>query len=388
MNNKNTTKLALFLTGIENRLVENADYFKSMNAVYKSGTKSYKASIALQENKISINFCGKTEVIDINAMSSTLSHYAMDYDSVCITYEERGTIINIEADNKDVKMTSGNSQALEKSEKHSTEVGQLSNRNYIIKVDEASELLKEIGILSSGGKIKNDMIRKYNQIDHFIELIKDMIDELAQNNETITAVDCGCGKSYLSFVLNYYIKEVLKKDCFIYGIDYSEKVIEASKNIAKNLGYKNMKFDATDIKNFTGERNINLLISLHACDTATDEALALAVRNNIKSIVVVPCCHKEILSQLDFADINSITKHGILKARISDALTDGLRALYLEALGYKVSVVEYISPLETPKNLMIRAIKTSSFNKEVMDKYKELKKLLNVNPSLEKFVDM
>ena len=219
---------------------------------------------------------------------------------------------------------------------------------------QADELLREIGILGSNNKVKNNMIRKYNQIDHFVELIDDIIKELYKKNDSITVLDCGCGKSYLLFVLNYYIKEVLKKPCYFIGLDYSDSVIKASKKTASNLGYKNMEFKVTDIKNYIPQRKIHLVISLHACNTATDEAIAFAINNNVGAMVAVPCCQQEILSQYSFMPFDSIIKHGVLKARMADILTDGIRALLLEALGYKVSVVEYVSPIDTPKNLMIR----------------------------------
>ncbi|HEX3028221.1 MAG TPA: SAM-dependent methyltransferase, partial [Clostridia bacterium] len=307
--------------------------------------------------------------------------------SLVFTYEERGTTIIIEADNKNVKMHSKDNNA-ETAVKQHNETSHIGNREYYIKIGKADDLLKEIGILGHDGKIKNDMIRKYNQIDHFVELISDMLKDMANKLDSITVLDCGCGKSYLTFVLNYYIKEVLKKPCHFIGLDYSKGVIEASKKMAQNLGYNNMEFKVTDIRDYTALNKINMVISLHACDTATDEALALAIRNNVDTMVMVPCCHRELLNQYTLPQFESVIKHGVLKARIADALTDGLRALMLEALGYKVSVVEYISPLETPKNIMIRAEKTAQANKKLLAEYRNLKSILNVNPTLEKLLGM
>lgn len=230
------------------------------------------------------------------------------------------------------------------------------------------------------------MIRKYNQIDHFVELIDDTIKELYKKNDSITVLDCGCGKSYLLFVLNYYIKEVLKKPCYFIGLDYSDSVIKSSKKTASELGYKNMEFKAIDIKNYRAEKKIDLVISLHACNTATDEAMALAINNNVEAIVAVPCCQQEILSQYSYKPFESVIKHGILKARMADVLTEGIRAILLEALGYKVSIVEYVSPIDTPKNLMIRANKVQDKNNKALEEYKNLKKILNVDPILEKLI--
>jgi len=386
MNKQSIKKLSLFLTGLEQRIAENRDYFKKAVAVFKSGTREFPAKIWIEGDKIKLNFNGTTEILETNWISLRISKYAENYDSVVITYEERGTTIVIEADDKNVKMKTSEAKEPEENIGVHNETYQISNRDYYIKAGQAQELLKEIGILGSNGKVKNDKIRKYNQIDHFVELIDDTIKDLLKENESITVLDCGCGKSYLTFVLNYYIKEVLKKPCYFIGLDYSNTVIEASKRTAENLGYKNMEFKVTDIKNYRASREIHLVICLHACNTATDEAIALAVNNNVKAMVMVPCCQQEILKQYSYPPFQDIIKHGILKARMADVITDGIRALLLEAMGYKVSVVEYISPVETPKNLMIRAIKTQAKDPLALERYRELKKLLGINPTLEKLL--
>lgn len=385
MNRQNTQKLALFLTGLEQRIRDNEDFFRKMTAVFKSGTKEYTAVIELKNGRLQMNYMGTSDTLEINWLSARLSKTAESYDSVIVAYQERGTTIFIEADNKNVRMRTKETEPEDLMKGHA-EASHIGNRDYCIKVGQADELLKEIGILGSNGKVRNDMIRKYNQIDHFVELISDMLKGLSERYDTLTVLDCGCGKSYLTFVLNYYIKEVLKKPCRFIGLDISGTVIEASKKMAQNLGYHNMEFKVTDIRNYTANTDIHLVISLHACDTATDEAMALAVSNNAKSMVMVPCCHKEILSQYSYEPFQQVIKHGILKARMADVLTDGMRALMLEALGYKVSIVEYISPLETPKNLMIRAEKAAGINNRAMEDYKKLKEALNVKPMLERLL--
>ena len=385
MNKQSLNKLSLFLTGLESRIEENSEYFRKIDLIFKSGTKEFPGSVVLQGEKLKVSYSGNTEIIEKNWLALRVAKLAQNYDSLLLTYEERGTTIFIEADDKNVKMKTKENQIEEVLNNHS-DVPQISNRDYYIKVGQADDLLREIGILAANGKIKNDMIRKYNQIDRFVELINDLINDLLKDNESITVLDCGCGKSYLTFVLNYYIREVLKKPCHFIGLDNSSTVIEASKKIADNLGYHNMEFRVTDISNYKAQRDIHMVISLHACNTATDQAIALAVNNKVKSIVVVPCCQQEILSQYSYPPFEQIIKHGLLKARMADLITDGIRALLLEALGFKVSVVEYISPIETPKNLMIRAIKVHQPNSEMLQEYKELKKILSINPTLEKLI--
>jgi len=382
MNKQNISKLKLFLTGLEQRLLDNQPFFIRIDIKFKSGTKDFPAVVTHSHgNDYLLGYNGRKQVFSANQFSEIISTEAEKYDEVYITYQERGTNILISGDNKGVKIKY--EDALKEEPQSHHVASHKGNREYIIKVGQADELLKEIGILSKDGKVKNDMIRKYNQIDHFVELMKDIIDELSEN-ETITVLDCGCGKSYLTFVLNFYLKNMLKKSCHFIGLDYSETVIEASRKMAANLGYANMEFHKTDIRHYIPDRPIDLVISLHACDTATDMAIGLGIRAKAKAIIAVPCCHRELLSQYDYEPFKPIIKHGVLKTRMADILTDGLRALKLESLGYKVSVVEYISPLETPKNLMIRAIRTQNENKKAAEEYRRLVKLLNADPALDR----
>ncbi|PYG88864.1 methyltransferase family protein [Ruminiclostridium sufflavum DSM 19573] len=385
MNKQSTQKLEMFLLGLQQRITENSSFFKKITLKFKSGTKMYEGTIILQDDRLLFQYNGRNDKMEISWLGARVSKIAQEYEAVSLVYEERGTTIFIDADNKNVKMKTKDTEIAEICRDHN-ETSQISNRDYYIKIGAANDLLKAIGILSENGKIKNDMIRKYNQIDHYIELVDDILKSLCSGYDSINVVDCGCGKSYLSFVLNYYIKDVLKKNCNFIGLDISKTVIDASKKIADCLDYRNMQFKVTDIRNYTADRDIHLAISLHACDTATDEAIALAVKNNAKAIVMVPCCQKEILNQYTFDRLKSITKYGVLKARLADVLTDGIRLMLLEAAGYKASVVEYVSPLETPKNLMIRAEKTGGVNKAAIEEYKSLKQELGIHPTLEKLI--
>jgi len=387
MNKQAISKLNLFLIGLKNRFEENSTIFKNIKVIYKVGLKNFKGIGEYEIPNIKFNFNGRTKILSIDDLINKICSDSINYDSVNITYSERGTDILIEADNKNVKMK--NIETKDENLKipyTSTETSTLLNRNYYIKVGKADNLLKEIGIMTKEGKIKNDKIRKYNQIDHYVELFDEMLNKLPKK-QTLTILDCGCGKSYLSFVLNYYLTEVKKIKCYFTGLDYKESVIESSKKIANNLGYRNMEFHAIDIKNYTPENKINIVMSLHACDTATDMALALGIKLNSDAIVAVPCCHKELLGQYSYGPFKSILKHGVFKTRLADMLTDGMRSLLLEAKGYDTSVVEYISPLETPKNLMIRAVKIKDENEDAMSEYLTLMAQLNVYPALYGFIN-
>lgn len=391
MNKNSAQKLKVFMYGLASRIIDNKDYFCDININLKSGTKYFTAKVDLVENKLEVNFNADIKSIEIEEITDFVFENSLIYDEIELTYNERGESLILKADNKNVSMkniSKNNTGINNKNNKENirSEISQIGNRDYFIKTGQADNLLKEIGIIGENGKVKNEKIRKYNQIDHFIELITPLLKKICEKNEVINVVDCGCGKSYLSFVLNYYIKEVLKKSCSFTGLDISENVIEESTRMAKNLGYKNMEFFKTDIRNYKPSKTFHLLISLHACDTATDEALAFGLKNKLKAIIVVPCCHKEFLSQYSYEPINKIIKHGILKARIADTLTEGFRSLFLEAHGYDVKVVEYISPLETPKNIMISAVLEKSYDDGIMDEYKMLSEKFGVNLTIEKLI--
>ncbi|KZL88444.1 class I SAM-dependent methyltransferase [Clostridium magnum] len=387
MNKQTISKLNLFLIGVKSRFEENSNIFKNIKITYKAGSKNFKGIGEYESPNIKFNFNGRTEILSIDDLINKICNYSINYDSVTLIYSERGTDILIEADNKNVKMK--NIETKEDDSKDlstPSETSTLLNRNYYIKAGKADSLLKEINIMTKDGKIKNDKIRKYNQIDHYVELFDEMLNKLPKK-QTLTILDCGCGKSYLSFVLNYYLTEVKKIKCHFIGLDYKESVIESSKKIADNLGYRNMEFHAIDIKNYNPKNKINVVMSLHACDTATDMALALGIRLYSDAIVAVPCCHRELLSQYSYDPFKSILKHGVFKTRLADILTDGMRSLLLEAKGYDTSVVEYISPLETPKNLMIRAVKIKDENEDAMSEYLNLMAQLNVYPALYSFIN-
>ena len=374
MEKKTIAKLGLFFSGLESRHQEQQDFFKDMNIAFKSGTKTFTASY--KDGQLYMN----KEIVDADfsdALEAVLSE-AAKYESLEAVYCERGTNVIITADARNVNIRY-------EEPKPEAEVKVESRRDYLIKASKAPELLKEIGIMTKDGKVKNDMIRKYNQIDHFIEVVEPILKNM-DPNEPLTIMDCACGKSYLTFVLNYYIREVMKRSCYFIGIDYSEGVIKSSIERAERLGYRNMEFIQEDLRTYVPSRKIDMVVSLHACDIATDYAISAAIRAESGSMVIVPCCHKEMIDQIDAEDLAPLYKHNIFRARLNDLLTDSLRSLFIESYGYEVSALEYISPLDTPKNLMIRAVKTSPENAEARKQYQDMKKFFNVSPTMENYV--
>lgn len=385
MNKTSIDKLNFFFMGLESRFKENQDIFLSLQVLYKAGLKTFKGIGRPDGNDaLSFNYNGFTRILPFSGVLEDIRKEALKYEEMVIEYKERGTKLIITASAKNVGMTTQTMKFEDPEEKKETSV--LLNRDYFIKAKDAGNLLKAIGIMSKDGKVKNNKIRKYNQIDHYVELLDKNFEALKKQG-TLNILDVGCGKSYLSFVLNYYLTEVKRLKCHFIGIDISESVIESSKEIQKELGYRNMEFHAMDIKDFKDDRKIDVVLSLHACDTATDMALAFGVYKEADFIVAVPCCHKEMLNTYSYAPFEGIMKHGILKARLADTLTDGLRGLLLEEHGYEVSIVEYISPLETPKNLMIRAYRTGVPNLESQKQADFLKNALNIYPAFNYHLD-
>lgn len=379
MNKKTVQKASLFFTGLISRMEENKLFFSDITINMKSGTKLFTAKI-LYNNEITLDYQAVKREIKSEDIWVIIAEELVKYDEAQVIYTERGAKIVIDISDKRVNM---------RHEDVTAEVSQTSavqtGREYVVNPALAKDLLTEIGILAKNGKIKNDKIRKYNQIDYFVELMRGVLKEIGERDEYVI-LDAACGKSYLSFVLNFYMREILKKKCRFIGVDYSETVIEASKRIAKNLSYNNMEFIKADLTEYTPSVRPDIVISLHACDTATDMALALGIRSKSRAIVSVPCCHKDILKQYSYEPFEAITRHGILKARLADTLTDGIRAAYLESVGYKISMIEYISPLETPKNIMIRAVYTGKKNEKSANDYENLKQMLHVKPAIERFL--
>jgi hypothetical protein len=249
---------------------------------------------------------------------------------------------------------------------------EIDDNTFSINPEEANKLLEAIEMVTSDGSVKADMRRKFVQIDNFIKLIQPLLNKSSQNKK-VFILDCGSGKSYLSYVMNYYLREKMRRNCHFFCIDTNADLIEKCIRVKKELEYDNMEFHVSRIKDFQPSEKVDIVCSLHACDTATDEAIAKGIQLEAPFMLIVPCCQHEIINQLTEHPLKAITRHGLYKAKLADLLTDAMRTLILEAVGYKVTVTEYVSPIYTPKNILIQAEKIQSRNKMAMDQYLELK---------------
>lgn len=316
--------------------------------------------------------------LPLNELPRFLAEIMEGVEKGSIRFVERGTLLTLAVLAQDVRLSMSTLAAPVYQQPVET-----GTRQQFIKVGEALELLQALEIASPEGKVRADRRRKYYQVDRFVELVDEVLEQW-NDKRPLTILDCGCGKSYLSFVLNYWLTEKRRISCRVIGIDANESVISTSRAIQQRLNYRNMEFHKSSILEYKPSDPVDMILSLHACDTATDEALALGIYWGSKYIISVPCCQAALRERIDYSPWQAVVRHSIFRNRLSDVLTDGLRTAALEARGYKVSVVEYVSPLDTPKNIMLRAVKAGEVGDSAA--YSELQNLVQGILPLESFL--
>ena len=229
-------------------------------------------------------------------------------------------------------------------------------KKYILEEGIVVPFLQDLGVMTQDGKIVRTKMDKFRQINRFLEFVEDILPQLDKDRE-LTLLDFGCGKSYLTFAMYYYLHELKEYDIRIIGLDLKTDVILHCNELAKKYGYEKLTFLVGDIADYEGVDQVDMVVTLHACDTATDYALAKAVGWNAKVILSVPCCQHELNRQIANKELYPIMDYGILKERMAALLTDGIRAKLLENAGYETQILEFIDMEHTPKNIMIRAIR-------------------------------
>lgn len=270
-------------------------------------------------------------------------------------------------------------------------------KNYIIRENTQVPFLIELGVMTKDGKVVNRMYDKFRQINRFLEFVDDVIDDVIRlkgvvdDDSPLRVIDFGSGKSYLTFAVWYFLHDIKKIPVEITGLDLKEDVIRNCQNLSEKLGCSGLNFKIGNIADYSEEKNADVIITLHACDTATDYALEYAVRKNALAILSVPCCQKEINQQLSEKKLSPenpysiFTDYGIVQERFSALVTDIVRAKLLEKNGYNVQLMEFIDMEGTPKNLLVRALK-NRHGKTTSDGSEKILKNLGVSQTLAKIL--
>ena len=249
-------------------------------------------------------------------------------------------------------------------------ISEETKKNYIIQEGVPVPFLVVLGVMTAEGKVIASRYSKFRQINRFLEFVDDILPSVVTEGQPVRIADFGCGKSYLTFAVHYFLTEIKKLPCRIEGLDLKKDVIDFCNQTAQKLGLENLNFRVGNISDYSGTEDPDIVMTLHACDTATDFALKYAVNRNAKAILSVPCCQHQINTELTNnrkgkikqtdSPLEPLLKHGLLREKFSSLLTDALRAEWLEQQGYRVQMLEFIDEEHTPKNILIRAVKKSS----------------------------
>lgn len=254
-------------------------------------------------------------------------------------------------------------------------------KQYILPEGEAVPFLVHLGVQTAEGKTIQKKYKKFRQINRFLEFVQDVLPALPKERK-ITIVDFGCGKSYLTFAMYYYLKVLNGYNIRMIGLDLKQDVIDSCNSLARELEYDELTFYHGDIRFFEEVEQVDMVVTLHACDTATDYALDKAIRWGAKVILSVPCCQHELNEKMQNELLQPVLKYGILKEKMAALLTDGVRAGFLEEQGYDVQILEFIDMEHTPKNLLIRAVYTGK-KSENGNENRTMREAFNLHGTLE-----
>lgn len=313
---------------------------------------------------------------------------------ICLT-NKKGTLTIKEKRNVNLnggKASVDKAKQSVQAEKRLQELAHNRKKQYILEENIPVGFLIDLGVQTPQGKIIHSAYDKFRQINRFLEFVEDVLPAL-EDKEVIRILDFGCGKSYLTFAIYHYLHELKKKDVQIIGLDLKEDVIAHCNALKDKYGYKNLRFLTGDIKDYTGQDEVDMVVTLHACDVATDYALYKALKWNAKVILSVPCCHHEVNRQISNEALRPMLKYGIVKDRMAALVTDSLRALILEKQGYEAQLLEFIDMTHTPKNILIRAVKTDKIIStaklaKLSEQEKEFTEFLGIHTTLQKLLEV
>ncbi len=258
-------------------------------------------------------------------------------------------------------------------------------KQYLIEEGTPVPFLVELGVMTPDGNVRKSRYDKFRQVNRFLELVDDVVPSL-RTEGTLRVIDFGCGKSYLTFAIHHLLTELRGREVEIIGLDLKEDVIAACSSLASRSKAVGLRFEQGEIGSFDAGEKVDLVVSLHACDTATDDALAQAIRWDADVILAVPCCQKEAYRQIESDLLAPLLRHGLAKERFAAIVTDTLRAQLLELSGYRTQLVEFVPLEHTAKNVLIRAVKGAPAGADVRRAYEELRDSLGLAPTLERLL--
>ena len=351
--------------------------------------KSVK-NIQIESFKDNKAFHKNIDLNNLKELEDNLKEYIDNFKQILLQIE--GSDISFIRKKENFSRKEKESNLIKTSNEHN------KKKQYILNEGDKIDFLIELGLMSVEGKILKSSFNKFKQINKYLEFIDDVIEELKAKKlitNHINVLDFGCGKSYLTFALYYYLKNYRKDLTFsIVGLDLKKDVIEFCNKLAKKLNYENLEFLNGNIKDYNKSKEVDLVFSLHACNNATDYSLEKALSLDAKAILAVPCCHHEFFEKIQknknsefYNTLKIMADNGVVLDKFATLATDSFRSLSLELCGYKTKMIEFIDMEHTPKNILIKAIKSKSSNlKEKLVEYNKLKEFLGIKPLLEDLI--
>ena len=351
--------------------------------------KSVK-NIQIESFKDNKAFHKNIDLNNLKELEDNLKEYIDNFKQILLQIE--GSDISFIRKKENFSRKEKESNLIKTSNEHN------KKKQYILNEGDKIDFLIELGLMSIEGKILKSSYNKFKQINKYLEFIDDVIEELKAKKlitNHINVLDFGCGKSYLTFALYYYLKNYRKDLTFsIVGLDLKKDVIEFCNKLAKKLNYENLEFLNGNIKDYDKSKEVDLVFSLHACNNATDYSLEKALSLDAKAILAVPCCHHEFFEKIQknknsefYNTLKIMADNGVVLDKFATLATDSFRSLSLELCGYKTKMIEFIDMEHTPKNILIKAIKSKSSNlKEKLTEYNKLKEFLGIKPLLEDLI--
>lgn len=347
-------------------------------------------NIQIESFKDNKAFHKNIDLNNLQELEDNLKEYIDNFKQILLQIE--GSDISFIRKKENFSRKEKDSNLIKTSNEHN------KKKQYILNEGDKIDFLIELGLMSVEGKILKSSFNKFKQINKYLEFIDDVIEELKAKKlitNHINVLDFGCGKSYLTFALYYYLKNYRKDLTFsIVGLDLKKDVIEFCNKLAKKLNYENLEFLNGNIKDYDKSKEVDLVFSLHACNNATDYSLEKALSLDAKAILAVPCCHHEFFEKIQknknsefYNTLKIMADNGVVLDKFATLATDSFRSLSLELCGYKTKMIEFIDMEHTPKNILIKAIKSKSSNlKEKLVEYNKLKEFLGIKPLLEDLI--